>query len=110
MEEKKTFWQIIKGSLSGTDGEGSAKRLCMAFFCLCLIMPSKIVYLICFYAASISLAPTSVQIMIVKMYQPLNWTEQLSLWMFAGLATFEGVSNLVKWFRGGKAEEKKNDA
>lgn len=105
-ETKKTLWQTMLGTIQGTSGEGSAKRICMAFFCLCIIMPSKIVYLVCFYLSAISLAPTSVQVLVIKMYQPLTWTEHLSLWMFAGLATFEGVVALLKWIRGGNANEK----
>lgn len=107
--ENKSIGQIFKGTLLGTDGEGSAKRMCMMFICLFILLPSKITYLYCLYLSVISSAPTTTQLIIVRIYEGMTFWEHVSLWMFAGLATFEGVVALIKWIRGGNSEDKKED-
>lgn len=100
METKKSFWEIIKGTLTGVDNEGSAKRITTFYFAVILITSLTLVYEYCFYLAVISLVPTVVQVSVVKMYEAIHFSLQLTLWLLCGLATVETVTSLIRTIRG----------
>lgn len=102
--EKKTFIEIIKGTLTGTDGDGSAKRITSFWFAVVLLGTLTGVYEHCFYLSVTSLVPTKVQEMVVRMYEPLHYSLQLTIWMLCGLATIETVTALIKTLKGDKKE------
>lgn len=98
--EDKSLWQIIKGTVMGTDGHGSSKRATSFYIVTILITSLLAVYEYCFYKASLCTAPTTAQLKIVSMYEGIHFLLHCSLWMFAGLATIETVTNLIKVIRG----------
>lgn len=108
METKKTFFQTFLGTISGVDNEGSAKRITMAFICLLLLFPMQLVHSYCFYLSVISATPTKIQIIVAESFESMNYAYQVSLWMFAGLATIETITVLIKtiitFIRGGRIE------
>jgi len=112
METKKTFWQTWLGTFSGTDGEGSAKRMTMMFICIMLLLPMELMHEYCYYLAVISPKPTEAQMIVVKSYEGMNFAYQITLWMFAGLATIETLTAFIKtiitFIRGGKVEKEEN--
>ena len=104
--ETKSLWQILKGTLLGTDSEGSAKRATSFFFVIILLTSLTLVYEYCFYISIIAKEPTAVQTMVVKMYEAIHFSLQLSIWVFLGLATIESVTNLWKTIKGNNTEAK----
>lgn len=108
MDTKKTFFQTFLGTISGVDNEGSAKRITMAFICLLLLFPMQAVHNYCFYLSIISAKPTETQLIVTKSFEDMNYAYQVSLWMFAGLATIETITVLIKtiitFIRGGRIE------
>ncbi len=93
---EKTFWQTILGTLVGIDNEGSAKRISMAFICICLLLPMNITLQYCYHKASSSSAPTEAQILVIKSYEEINFSYQITFWMCAGLATLERLTDFIK--------------
>lgn len=106
--ETKSLWQIIKGSLTGTDNEGSAKRMLLLYFAAILLTSLTMVYNYCFYLAAIAQLPTITHIKIVAMYEAVNFSYQLSIMIFAGLATFEGVITIIKTVFGKNSNDTKD--
>lgn len=106
--ETKSLWQIVKGSLTGTDNEGSAKRMLLLYFACILLTSLTAVYNYCFYLAAIAVLPTVTHVKIVSMYEAVNFSYQLSIMIFAGLATFEGVITIIKTVFGKKEDERKD--
>lgn len=101
----KTLWQIIKGTFIGTDGEGSAKRALAFWFGVFLTGSMQIVFEYCFWLSVSSLSPTTAQILVVKMYEPVHFSLQISTWMFTGLATIESITNFISVIRGREKTE-----
>ncbi len=102
---KKTLWDILKETFTGNTQEGSAKRITAFFFVVVLLGSLTYVYEMAFWVSANSATPTSVQIQIVKMYEPLHFSLQLSIWIILGLATVEGITWLVKTLKGNVSQE-----
>lgn len=115
METKKGLFQTLLGSIQGVNNEGSAKRMTMFWVVVVLLTSMTATHEYCYYLAVISLNPTTVQIIVVKSFEPIHFSLQVTLWMFAGLATVESVTALIKMVKGGgnseiKTEVKENGA
>lgn len=92
----------------GLNGEGSAKRATAFFFTCVLLLSLTAVYEFCFYLAVMAPAPTNVHVLIVKMYEPIHFSMQLTIWMLLGLATVETITSLIRTIKGANNEQKDN--
>lgn len=105
--ENKSFWQIIKGSFLGTDGEGSGKRMASFYFTIVLLTSMIAIEEYCYYLAAISTIPTTVQTIIVRSHEPILFSLLLTLWIFFGFTSADKVIDFVKFIKGDKKEEVK---
>jgi hypothetical protein len=104
----KSLWTTIKETLQGTNSEGSAKRATAFYFTAILLTSLTAVYEYGFYKAVNAIKPTEVHILVIKMYDGIHFSLQLSIWGFFGLATIETITTLVKVIKG--VPDKKEDA
>lgn len=105
----KTLWQIIKGTLIGEDGEGSAKRAASFYFTLVLLTSMIFVEEYCYYLATLSASPTTAQMVVIKSHEPIMFSILLTLWIFFGFTSFDKIVDAFKWFKGVKSQEGKTE-
>ena len=96
----KSIWDIIKGTLTGINNDGSAKRATAAYFTIVLLTSLLAVYELAFWRSSGKLTPNSLDINIVDNYTNVLYSCQIALYIFLGLATVETITTLVKTFKG----------
>jgi len=105
----KSFTEIFKSTFTGANEEGSSKRVTSFYFVAILLTSMTMVYEYCFYLAVSAVAPSSTQVMVVKMFDSIHYSLQLTIWMLLGLATVETITALIRTVRGGdKKEETKS--
>jgi hypothetical protein len=101
--------EIIKGTFLGLNHEGSSKRMTAFFFSVVLVGTLTAIYEYCFYLAVIAMAPTPAQMAVVKMYESIHYSLQLTIWMLLGLATVETITNIIRLIRGKDEKSIDND-
>ncbi len=100
METKKTFWEIIKGTLAGVNNEGSAKRATSFYTVMILITGLDAVYIYAFWRSINKLCSDEICKMVMKMHEPILDVHFLFVLVLLGLATIEMITNLIKTVRG----------
>lgn len=99
--ENKSLWQIIKGSFTGSDNEGSAKRMASFYFTAVLITAMVGVYLYCYYLAVNAAAPTTTQTIVVNSFEWTFGAMLLTVWVFFGFTSGDKLMDLFRFMRGG---------
>jgi protein-S-isoprenylcysteine O-methyltransferase Ste14 len=106
MESNKSLWQILLGTISGTDQQGSAKRATAAYVVLVLITMIVIVFSIGFYMAINKLCSDEICKIIIGLFPSVLWTLVIFVLILLGLATMENITSLWKAIRGIKEDKK----
>ena len=105
--DNKSLFSILKGTIQGLNADGgSSKRITAMYFVTVLLTGLTGTYAYCYYISAMSLKSTEAQILIIKMYEPIHFSIQISVWMFFGLATIETITSLIKTIKGSKEEIK----
>jgi len=101
METKeKSMWATIKGTLIGSDGEGSAKRAASAYFTMVLLTSLIGIEEYCYYLAIKSLDPTTAQMIVVRSHESIIWLICLTLWLFFGFTSVDKIIDFIKFIKG----------
>lgn len=103
--ENKSFWQILKGSLTGVDGVGSNKRFA-AFYIITVLITSMLAIFLYSYLYVVRQKGSDIATMyILKTFSPLFNTFIIFLCILLGLASVEQVTNIIKLIRGMKVDD-----
>lgn len=105
----KGIWEIIKGTLTGLDNQGSAKRATAAFVTGIILCSLVIVYEIAFLYSVRTGHPNRIHVIVVEMFLYLIYAFIIYGCILLGLATLETITTLVKTIRG-KEEVRKDEA
>jgi hypothetical protein len=106
--------EILKGTIIGLDGEGSAKRATSFYFVVVLLTAMIGFYLYEFkyiiHKSGINGMPapiTTVDTAVIGMYEYIFTITTITVWLLLGLATLETITKLVQIFKGQKTEDAK---
>jgi len=105
MSDKKTLWDILKGSLAGFEGEGSNKRVA-SFYIITILITGMIACFLYSYIYVIHAKDSSNSTMyVLKSFNMIFNTFIVFLSVLMGLASVEQVINVFKMIRGQKPDE-----
>jgi predicted exporter len=103
----KTILDLIKGTLTGVDGEGSAKRISMLHMLL-LITLLHFVYAFAFTfivcVASPNVTPSVIHTQVISYFEEVDIIDCIIFLTLAGYAVIESITKLVQVFKGQKSE------
>lgn len=101
----KSLINVLKGTILGVDGKGSAKRIAAMHF-LFLITILDIAYVhwcnVIVDRAQPGVAPSVIDTKVIDMYTYVHASHSVNLWLFLGLATIEMIFQIVKLIKGDK--------
>lgn len=102
LETKKTkgLWEILKGTLTGIDGEGSNKRLAAFYIITVLITALVGVYVYEFHCVVQKGGSDPASMYILKMLNPMLDVLLMFVGVAMGLASIEQITTLFKTIRG----------
>ncbi len=99
--ENKSLWQIIKGTLLGTDNEGSAKRATGFWLTIALVSSLIGAEEYCYILANACITPTAAQIIVVKSHESIIWSILISGMIYSGLTSVDKIIDFFKFIKGG---------
>lgn len=103
--ENKTLWQIIKGTLLGTDNEGSAKRATGFWLTIALVSSLIGAEEYCYILANACVTPTIAQMIVVKSHESIIWSILISGMIYSGLTSVDKIIDFFKFIKGGNNKE-----
>lgn len=103
--ENKSLYQIIKGTLLGTDNEGSAKRATGFWLTIFLVSSLVGVEEYCYIIAVSALVPTAAQMVVVKSHESVIWSILISGMIYSGLTSVDKIIDFFKFLKGGNQEK-----
>lgn len=107
----KSLFDVLKGTILGVDGEGSAKRIAAMHFLL-LITIIDFAYLywcdVIVIRAKPGIIPSVIDTNVMDQFTHVHDSHTLSLWLLLGLATLEMIFQIVKLIKGEKLSNNSN--
>lgn len=103
--ENQSLWKLLKGTISGTDQQGSAKRATAFYVVIVLISAITFVYVRGFYMSINKLCSEEICKIIINLYPTVLWSFIVFVLILLGLATVENITNIFKVIRGVKSDD-----
>lgn len=99
--ENKSLWQLLKGTLMGTDNEGSAKRATGFWLTIIILTSLVIVEEYCYIIANKALIPTTAQMVTVNSHTTIIGSVIVTGLIYGGLTSVDKLIDLFKFIKGG---------
>lgn len=106
MEEKKSLWQTLLGTIQGLNNEGSSKRATIFWLVVVITTSLTGAYVYGYIIAVNAVVPTPVHVRIIHDYNTVRWTDYILILTLAGYATLELITAVFRKFTGGSTNDK----
>lgn len=104
---KKNMWDIIKGSITGVDGEGSSKRMATMYVLMFLVTPLNIAFIWAFMESVHLPDGNKIAAFIAGMYISILGIYIIYIAINSGLTSVEQLANFWKTIKGQKTDDQK---
>ncbi len=107
LNPKKSLIDIIKGTITGVDGEGSSKRMATMYVLMFLVTPMTAAFIWAFLEAVHMPDGSKIAMFILGMYITILGILFIYVGINSGLTSVEQLSNLWKTIKGQKTDDQK---